>query len=73
MSNVQKMARTGQVVIPVRLRKKMGFTPGELVLVEEFENGVLFRPAKIDRGNLVTATLKAHQQNTANKRSNNNN
>ncbi|MFI5181325.1 MAG: AbrB/MazE/SpoVT family DNA-binding domain-containing protein [Thermoanaerobaculia bacterium] len=47
-SNVAEATRIGKrgtVVIPARMRKRMGLDEGSLVLVEEDECGVVIRPA----------------------------
>lgn len=40
-----KIGRRGAVVIPARLRRKLGLTEGSLVIAEEREDGILLRPA----------------------------
>lgn len=45
MSETAKVGRRGTVVLPVRLRRKLGLAEGSLLLVEERPDGVLLRPA----------------------------
>lgn len=40
-----KIGRRGAIVIPARLRRKLGLTEGSLVIAEEREDGILLRPA----------------------------
>lgn len=40
-----KVGRRGTVVIPVKLRRRLGFTEGSIVIAEEREDGILLRPA----------------------------
>jgi AbrB family looped-hinge helix DNA binding protein len=40
-----KVGKRGAVVIPARLRKRFGIEEGALVIAEEREDGILFRPA----------------------------
>jgi AbrB family looped-hinge helix DNA binding protein len=39
------MGRRGAVVLPVRLRRKLGLEEGSLLLMEERPDGLLLRPA----------------------------
>ena len=45
MSETAKIGRRGTVVLPVRLRRKLGLSEGSLLLVEERPDGLLLRPA----------------------------
>lgn len=38
------VSRRGQITLPAALRKRLGIRPGDVVLMEERQNGVLFRP-----------------------------
>lgn len=40
-----KVGRRGAVVIPAKLRRRLGFTEGSIVIAEEREDGILLRPA----------------------------
>ncbi|MBI4421927.1 MAG: AbrB/MazE/SpoVT family DNA-binding domain-containing protein [Gemmatimonadetes bacterium] len=40
-----RVGRRGTVVLPAKLRRRMGFTEGSIVIAEERENGILLRPA----------------------------
>ena len=44
-SDTTKVGRRGVVVIPARLRRKLGLAEGSLVIAEEREDGILLRPA----------------------------
>ena len=47
MENIVKVTRKGQITIPKKLREKFGIKEGDLLIVEETENGILLR--KIQR------------------------
>ncbi len=40
-----KVGKRGTVVIPANIRRRLGIAEGSLVIAEEREDGVLFRPA----------------------------
>lgn len=40
-----KVGRRGTVVIPAKLRRRLGFNEGSIVIAEEREDGILLRPA----------------------------
>jgi len=40
-----KVGRRGTVVIPARLRRRLGLTEGSIVVAEAREDGILLRPA----------------------------
>lgn len=40
-----RVGKRGSVVIPANLRKRFGIEEGALVIAEEREDGILFRPA----------------------------
>lgn len=40
-----KVGRRGTVVLPAALRRRFGIEEGSLVIAEEREDGILFRPA----------------------------
>jgi AbrB family looped-hinge helix DNA binding protein len=44
-TNTCKIGQRGVVVIPARLRKRAGLKEGDLVIVEQNEDGILIRPA----------------------------
>jgi AbrB family looped-hinge helix DNA binding protein len=41
-----RVGSRGTIVLPARLRRKLGLAEGSLVLVEEREGGILVRPAQ---------------------------
>jgi AbrB family looped-hinge helix DNA binding protein len=46
-SVVGKVGRRGTVVLPAKLRRRLGIEEGSFVVAEERENGILIRPAKV--------------------------
>lgn len=42
-----KVGRRGTVVLPVRLRRRLGIEEGSFVVAEEREDGILIRPATV--------------------------
>lgn len=42
-----KVGRRGTVVLPAKLRRRLGIEEGSFVVAEERENGILIRPAKV--------------------------
>lgn len=45
MKETCKIGKRGAVIIPSSLRKRFGMEDGSLVIIEEREDGILFRPA----------------------------
>lgn len=45
MLNTAKMGRNGTLVIPAKVRRRLGLAEGELVLIEETGDGLMIRPA----------------------------
>lgn len=45
MAETTKVGKRGTVVIPAKLRRRLGLEEGTLVIAEEREGGVLLRPA----------------------------
>lgn len=45
MKETGKVGKRGTIVIPSRLRRRIGMAEGDLVLMEEREDGILIRPA----------------------------
>ena len=45
MIETARIGRRGTVVLPVRLRRKLGLSEGSLLLMEERPDGLLLRPA----------------------------
>jgi AbrB family looped-hinge helix DNA binding protein len=45
MGESAKVGKRGAVVIPARIRKKLGIEEGSSVLVEEVPDGIMIRPA----------------------------
>lgn len=46
MQNLVKVTRRGQTTIPVELRRKYGIKEGDELLVENTEQGILFKPIR---------------------------
>lgn len=46
MRNLVKVTRRGQTTIPVELRQKYGIKEGDELLVENTEQGILFKPIR---------------------------
>jgi len=46
-STASKVGRRGTVVLPAKLRRRLGIEEGSFVVAEERENGILIRPAKV--------------------------
>ncbi len=40
-----KVGKRGAIVVPAKLRKRFGLEEGSIVIAEEREDGILFRPA----------------------------
>jgi len=45
MLNPVKIGRNGTLVIPAKVRRRLGLAEGELVLIEETGDGLMIRPA----------------------------
>ncbi len=45
MLNTAKMGRNGTLVIPAKVRRRLGLAEGRLVLIEETGDGLMIRPA----------------------------
>ncbi len=43
------VGKRGTVVIPAALRRKLNIDEGTLILIQEYEDGVLLRPARVQR------------------------
>ena len=43
--NTRKVGKGGTIVIPARLRRRLGIEEGSLVIAEERSDGILIRPA----------------------------
>jgi len=46
VQNLVKVTRRGQTTIPVELRRKYGIKEGDELLVENTEQGILFKPIR---------------------------
>jgi AbrB family looped-hinge helix DNA binding protein len=46
-SLASKVGRRGTVVLPARLRRRLGIEEGSFVVAEEREDGILIRPATV--------------------------
>ncbi len=42
-----KVGRRGTIVLPAKLRRRLGIEEGSLVVAEEREDGILIRPATV--------------------------
>lgn len=42
-----KVGRRGTVVLPAKLRRRLGIEEGSFVVAEEHKDGILIRPAKV--------------------------
>lgn len=54
-----RVGKRGTVVVPVRLRKRFGLKEGDLLITEEREDGILFRPAVAVPVEIYTPERKA--------------
>jgi AbrB family looped-hinge helix DNA binding protein len=54
-----KVGRRGTVVLPAKLRRRLGIEEGSFVVAEEREDGILIRPAKIVPVEIYTPERKA--------------
>lgn len=45
MLDTAKIGRNGTLVIPAKMRRRLGLADGELVLIEETGEGLIIRPA----------------------------
>jgi AbrB family looped-hinge helix DNA binding protein len=59
VAEAMRIGKRGTVVIPVRMRKRMGLDEGSLVLVEEERGGVVIRPAVAMAVEIYTPERKA--------------
>jgi AbrB family looped-hinge helix DNA binding protein len=46
-SSASKVGRRGTVVLPAKLRRRVGIEEGSFVVAEEREGGILIRPATV--------------------------
>ena len=46
-TSASKVGRRGTVVLPAKLRRRLGIEEGSFVVAEEREDGILIRPAKV--------------------------
>jgi AbrB family looped-hinge helix DNA binding protein len=44
-SQTSRVGKRGAVIVPARLRKRLGIEEGSLVIAEERDGGILIRPA----------------------------
>ena len=54
-----KVSRRGTVVLPAKLRRRLGIEEGSLVVAEEREDGILIRPAKVVPTEIYTLERRA--------------
>ncbi|WP_221032195.1 AbrB/MazE/SpoVT family DNA-binding domain-containing protein [Actomonas aquatica] len=64
-----KLTSKGQVTIPQRLRKRYALTPDTEVVFEETPEGVLIRPANIERLQKLRVALRRSKGSAAIQRS----
>jgi AbrB family looped-hinge helix DNA binding protein len=46
-SSASRVGRRGTVVLPAKLRRRLGIEEGSFVVAEERDNGILIRPAAV--------------------------
>src|SRR3974390_1552191 len=54
-----KVGRRGAVVLPAKLRRRLGIEEGSFVIAEEREDGILIRPATVLPVEVYTPERKA--------------
>lgn len=54
-----RVGKRGTVVVPVKLRQRFGLKEGDLLITEEREDGILFRPAVAVPVEIYTPERKA--------------
>jgi AbrB family looped-hinge helix DNA binding protein len=54
-----KVGRRGTVVLPAKLRRRLGIEEGSFVVAEEREDGILIRPAAVIPVEIYTAEHRA--------------
>jgi AbrB family looped-hinge helix DNA binding protein len=54
-----KVGRRGTVVLPAKLRRRLGIEEGSFVVAEEREDGILIRPATVLPVEIYTAERRA--------------
>ncbi len=54
-----KVGRRGTVVLPAKLRRRLGIEEGSFIVAEERENGILIRPAKVVPVEIYTPERRA--------------
>ena len=54
-----KVGRRGTVVLPAKLRRRLGIEEGSFVVAEEHEDGILIRPATVLPIEIYTPERKA--------------
>src|ERR1700729_3165255 len=54
-----KVGRRGTVVLPARLRRRLGIEEGSFVVAEEREDGILIRPATVLPVEIYSAERRA--------------
>jgi AbrB family looped-hinge helix DNA binding protein len=59
MLDTAKIGRNGTLVIPAKMRRRLGLGDGELVLIEETEDGLTIRPAVATAMEAYTPQRKA--------------
>ena len=54
-----KVGRRGTIVLPAKLRRRLGIEEGSFVVAEEREDGILIRPATVLPVEIYTAARRA--------------
>jgi len=54
-----KVGRRGTIVLPAKLRRRLGIEEGSFVVAEEREDGILIRPATVLPVDIYTAERRA--------------
>jgi len=58
-ASASKVGRRGTIVLPAKLRRRLGIEEGSFVVAEEREDGILIRPATVLPVEIYTATRRA--------------
>jgi AbrB family looped-hinge helix DNA binding protein len=58
-TSASKVGRRGAVVLPAKLRQRLGIEEGSFVVAEERADGILIRPAKVVPVEIYTPERKA--------------
>jgi AbrB family looped-hinge helix DNA binding protein len=58
-ASASKVGRRGTIVLPAKLRRRLGIEEGSFVVAEEREDGILIRPATVLPVEIYTAARRA--------------